>query len=327
MSLDPLSDVLSLLKPQNLACRGFDLGGSWAFRWDQPDGINCYAVVAGQCWLTMEHLDSPLELKNGDCFLLPCGLPFGLGKEQSGPPIDALQCICSSLVQGTGTTTYQDGGDCFIIGAHFSLESGLGELLTSLLKPLVLVRSESDKTELRWVLDRMRSELQSDQPGRNLIAQQLACMILIQALRQHLSDRTTCSIGWLFAMADESLKSAISSMHEDPSHPWTLQQLAQKAGLSRSSFARRFREAVGETPMAYLTRWRILVASDRLRNTEDSVTGIALSLGYDSESAFRKAFRTVMGSSPRRYSRAAHRAGAIEQSKHAFQAKSVLLGH
>ncbi|WP_263384551.1 AraC family transcriptional regulator [Granulicella arctica] len=323
MSSDPLSDVLSLLRPQNLACRGFDFGGSWAFRWDLPDGINCYAVVAGRCWLTMEALESPLELRTGDCFLLPRGLSFGMGTDQSILPIDALQSICSSMVQGTGTTTFQNGGECFIIGAHFSLESGLAELLTNLLTPLVLVRSESDKTELRWALDRMRSELQGDQPGRNLIAQQLACMILVQALRQHLSDRTTCNIGWLFAMADHSLKAAINSMHEDPSHPWTLEQLARKSGLSRSSFVKRFREAVGETPMAYLTRWRMLVASDRLRNTKDSVTGIALSSGYDSESAFRKAFRTVMGSSPRRYSRAAHESGFIERPRDPFRAHSA----
>jgi AraC-like DNA-binding protein len=96
---------------------------------------------------------------------------------------------------------------------------------------------------------------------------------------------------------------AIASMHDDPGYPWTLESLAERVGMSRSVFALRFRETVGATPMEYLTRWRMLLAADRLKNSSDGLSAIAQSLGYESESAFGKAFRRVMGSSPRQYTR------------------------
>ena len=98
---------------------------------------------------------------------------------------------------------------------------------------------------------------------------------------------------------------AIASMHNDPGYPWTLQSLAERVGMSRSVFALRFRETVGATPMEYLARWRMLLAADWLKNSSDGLSAIAQSLGYESDSAFGKAFRRVMGCSPRQYTRTA----------------------
>jgi AraC-like DNA-binding protein len=144
---------------------------------------------------------------------------------------------------------------------------------------------------MRWSLERMKEELRDPQPGGSLIAQQLAYVMLVQAFRLHLADGVRGGVGWLFALADKQMSAAITCMHDDPGHPWTLQKLAERAGMSRSVFALRFKETVGVTPMEYLTRWRMLLAGDRLENTGDSISAIALSLGYESESAFGKAFR------------------------------------
>jgi len=145
--------------------------------------------------------------------------------------------------------------------------------------------------------------LRDPQPGSSLIAQQLAYVMLVQALRLHLADGARGGVGWLFALADKQMSAAITCMHDDPGHPWTLQKLAERAGMSRSVFALRFKETVGATPMEYLTRWRMLLAGDRLQHSDDSISAIALSLGYESESAFGKAFRRLMGCSPRQHSR------------------------
>jgi AraC-like DNA-binding protein len=107
---------------------------------------------------------------------------------------------------------------------------------------------------------------------------------------------------------------AISAMHEDPAHRWTLQALAQRAGMSRSTFALKFKETVGASPLEYLTHWRMLLAGDRLTNSGDPISVIALSLGYESESAFSTAFKRVMGCSPRQYSRGRDRASPSEES-------------
>jgi AraC-like DNA-binding protein len=166
---------------------------------------------------------------------------------------------------------------------------------------VVHIRREADKAAMRWSLERLREELRDPQPGGSLIAQQLAYMMLVQALRLHLADASNAGPGWLSALSDKHMSLAITSMHDNPGHPWTLQSLAERVGMSRSVFALRFRETVGATSMEYLTRWRMLLAADRLKNSSESLSAIAQSLGYQSESAFGKAFRRVMGCSPRQH--------------------------
>ena len=172
-----------------------------------------------------------------------------------------------------------------------------------MLPPIVHIRKESDKAAMRWSLERMMQELREPQPGGFLVAQHLAHMMLVQALRLHLAEGLRGGVGWLFALADKQMSAAINAMHDDPAHRWTLQELAERAGMSRSTFALKFKETVGESPMEYLTRWRMLLAGDKLANSSDPISVIALSLGYESESAFSTAFKRVMGCSPRQYSR------------------------
>jgi AraC-like DNA-binding protein len=119
-------------------------------------------------------------------------------------------------------------------------------------------------------------------------------------------------VGWLFALADKQMGAAINAMHGDPAQRWTLQDLAERAGMSRSTFALKFKATVGESPMEYLTRWRVLLAGDRLANSGDPISVIARSLGYESESAFSTAFKRVMGCSPRQYGRGRSAASAAQ---------------
>ncbi len=172
-----------------------------------------------------------------------------------------------------------------------------------MLPPIVHIRKEPDKAALRWCLERMRQELREPQPGGFLVAQQLASMMLVQVLRLHMAEGLRGGVGWLFALADKRMAAAITAMHDDPGHRWTLQVLAERAGMSRTTFTLTFKETVGASPMDYLTRWRMLLAGDRLVNSSDPISVIALAFGYESESAFSTAFKRVMGCSPRQYSR------------------------
>jgi len=179
-----------------------------------------------------------------------------------------------------------------------------------MLPPIVHIRNKAEQEALRWAVKRMMQELRERQPGGFLVAQHLAHMMLVQALRLHMhSGIHAGGVGWLFALADKQVGAALSSMHERPAHHWTLQELAERAGMSRSSFALKFRATVGAPPLEYLTRWRMLLAGDKLANSQDPVASIALSLGYESESAFSTAFKRVMGCSPRQYGRSAVLAG------------------
>jgi AraC-like DNA-binding protein len=299
--MDPLSDVLSLLKPRSYRSGGFDVGGDLAIKFPKHEGIKCYAVVSGQCWLSVEGLPDAVRLTAGDCLLLPRGLPFCLATDLTLTPVDFLTFL-STLPNGS-TTTHNGGGDCFLFGGHFVLSGNHADILLGVLPPIVHIRKESDKAAMRWSLERMMQELREPQPGGFLIAQQLATMMLVQALRLHMAEGLNGGVGWLFALADKQMNAAITSMHDDPAHRWTLQKLAERAGMSRSTFALKFKATVGTSPMEYLTRWRMLLAGDKLKNSDDPISVIALSLGYESESAFSKAFKRVMGCSPRQYSR------------------------
>jgi AraC-like DNA-binding protein len=299
--MDPLSGVLSLLKPHNTMCGGFDVGGEWSFQFPQHEGIKCYAVVSGQCWLAVEGVPEAVHLKTGDCFLLPLGRPFRLASDLDLPPVD-FKSIYSQRPNG-GVACWNGGGDVSGVGGFFGLAGNHAGILLGMLPPIVHIKKESDKLALRWSIERMMQELREPQPGSFLVLQHLAQMLLVQALRAHLAEGMSGGVGWLFALADEQMSVAIYSMHDDPAHPWTLQELAERVGMSRSSFAQKFKETVGESAIGYLTRWRMLLAGDRLANSSEPISVISLSLGYESESAFSTAFKRVIGCSPRQYSR------------------------
>jgi AraC-like DNA-binding protein len=154
---------------------------------------------------------------------------------------------------------------------------------------------------MQWYLERMIVVLRNPQAGGVLLGEHLAQMMLIELLRLHVTQQETERVGWLFALADQQLCTAMTAMHESPGYRWTVQELAERACMSRSAFALRFKEKVGTSVMEYLTQWRMLLAGDRLMNSHDSVSAIALSLGYESESAFSFAFKREMGCSPRQY--------------------------
>ena len=299
--MDPLSEVLALLKPQSLSSGGFMVPGEMAIYFPKHQGIKCYAMLAGQCWLVVEGVPDPILLDAGDCFLLPRGMPFQLTTDLSLEPVHYT--LAWGRLSKTNDVSAVPEGARYIAGGFFGFTGSHAEMLLHSLPPIVHIRRESDKAAMRWALERLREELRDPQPGSSLIAQQLAYTMLIQALRLHLADGANAGNGWLSALADKHMSLAIASMHGAPGDPWTLQLLAERVGMSRSVFALRFREIVGATPMEYLTRWRMLLAGDRLKNSSEGLFAIAQSLGYESESAFGKAFRRVMGCSPRQYSR------------------------
>jgi AraC-like DNA-binding protein len=299
--MDPLSDILALLKPLSYVSAGFEAGGDWSVQFPSYEGIKCNAVISGQCWLAMEGVSDPVRLETGDCFLLTKGRPFRLASDLSVPPVDAT--LVFQPAKRGGIARCNGGGEFFLAGSRFTLIGHHADILLGLLPPIVHIRNEGDQASLRWLLERMRQELRDTQPGSSLVAEHLAHLMLVQALRLYLGEAVEGRVGWLFALADKQMGKAINHIHADPARRWTLQELARNVGMSRTTFALRFKETVGLTPMDYLTRWRMLLASERLARSSESISAIASALGYESESAFGAAFKRVMGLSPRHFSR------------------------
>lgn len=301
MRPDPLSDILALLQPNTYVAGGFDLAGDWSIGFESHTGVKCYAVLSGGCWLFLEGIVEPTRLDEGDCVLLPDGRGFWLTNDQNLIPTPFAEL--RSIEWHGGLAKLNGGGHTLILGGHFAFAGAHADMLFGTMPSKVHLREDEDKEDLRWVLQRMRREMAEDQPGGVLVAQHLAHMMLVQTLRLYLSGHAGRHVGWLFALSEPRLAAAIRAIHAEPGTRWTLPMLAAEAAMSRSTFARTFKSTVGISPIEYLTNWRMLLAADQLKHGMQSLSLIAASVGYESESAFSIAFKRTMGSSPRAYSR------------------------
>ncbi|WP_407572671.1 AraC family transcriptional regulator [Deinococcus altitudinis] len=292
--------------------------GDWCVQFPAHGYIKCYAVLSGECWIAVEG-GEPVALTVGDCVLLPGGRGFRLGSDLTLPATEvetywrrkearnALDTVSPGADVSSGVVPPGAGSnEVTFIGSAFTLPGPQAALLLGTLPPLIHLKSATGQEALRWSLERMEQELREERPGARLMAEHLAQLFLIQALRVYLDRAGPGQVGWLFALSDPALSGIIGALHADPAHLWTVQGLAKRAGVSRSTFAARFKAAVGMAPMEYLTKWRMLLATERLNGGEETVASIALSLGYESEAAFSTAFKRVMGVSPRRYGRQLH---------------------
>lgn len=316
--MDPLSDLLALLKPSATISSGFDAGGSWSVRFgDQAGQIKCYSVLRGQCWLAIDGIETPVRLCEGEAFVLPHGLPFRMASDLTIEPVEAGSLFPPA--RAGGHVRLGSGGEFALVGARFAVAGGPSGLLRTLLPPILHLRTASEKAAMNWAVERMMQELRDQLPGARLMAQDLSHMMLLQALRTYLAQSASGDCGWLAALADKQLRLAIDAIHANPARRWTLKDLGAEAGMSRTVFAERFRSIMGETPIQYLARWRMLLACDRLEHADDRLATIAIDLGYESESSFSMAFKRVMGCSPRHYRGA-------EQSRDLSRAQFALSG-
>ncbi|WP_058390495.1 AraC family transcriptional regulator [Roseomonas mucosa] len=300
--MDPLSEVLSLLKPRSAISAGLDAGGDWAIRFPPHEGIKFNAVMRGACWVAVEGEAAPQRIEAGDCFLLTRGRPFVFATDLALPAIES-PTIYDAAVDGIATCN--GGGDFFLMGGRFSFAGDHADMLLGALPAIVHVRDASNQaTVLRFALEQLAAELKNRPPGGALMAEHLAQIMLLQVLRLWLASQKHPRSGWLGALSDQRLAKAIGALHAEPARRWRLAELADIAGMSRTTFAVRFREAVGQPPLDYLIGWRMRLAADQLRRTQDSLATIAFAVGYESEAAFSTIFRRVMGCAPGKYRRA-----------------------
>ncbi|PMS18080.1 AraC family transcriptional regulator [Trinickia dabaoshanensis] len=299
--MDALSDALALLKPMSYAFRGLDAGERWALGFAAAEGIKCYVVHSGACWLRVDGIDVPIRLHAGDCVLLARGRAFRLDSQSDVPALDAEQFF--SEVPAGELAVLDGGGSCSGVGGYFDFAARHAEHLLRELPPVLHFTSEADKAALRTSIERLMRELREPAPGSALIAEHVAQTLLVDALRLHLSHAATTGPGWLLALADTRMNAVLSAMHARPGHRWTLESLAREGGMSRSGFAAHFKASVGMPALEYLTQWRMLVAADRLAKGRDTISVVAPAVGYESESAFGAAFKRVMGCAPGKYIR------------------------
>ena len=294
---DPLSDVISLLRPRTVFAKGISGAGSWAVRYSDFGQPSFCAVLEGSCRLAVDGQD-PFTLEAGDFVLLPATPGFTMsGFEPASPKrIDPKM----SPAPTGGVRHGRRGGrpDVRLLGGYFVFDSPDAGLLVSLLPALVRVRGVERLSVLVRLVGEESSERRS---GRDLVLTRLVELLLIEALRA--TSGEDAPPGLLRGLADAQLASALRQMHGQLARSWTVAELARKAALSRSAFFQRFTRTVGLAPMEYLLAWRMAVAKDLLRRHDVELVEVAERVGYGSASTFSTAFSRHVGQSPGRYAR------------------------
>ncbi len=147
----------------------------------------------------------------------------------------------------------------------------------------------------------LASEMADQVPGSEIVATRLAEVLFIQVLRAYIASEPERKQGWLRAVFDPPIGTALTAFHDRVGAPWTVESLSEAAGMSRSAFALRFKDLLGQTPLEYVTEWRMQKAMQSLEQRDKKLIDIARSVGYESDAAFSKAFRRVVGTNPGEY--------------------------
>jgi AraC-like DNA-binding protein len=314
--------VLHVLRMRSTFSCHAELREPWALEMPAiKDSVSFHVVTSGTCWLRVPSAD-PIELRAGDLALVPHGLGHDLLSDpasRSGPRVDLLpqkylNSHYSVLHHGGSGRASQ------LICGVVTFDDPAARELTRTLPAVLRLGGDSFSatSTMRDTLRLMAGELSHLQPGGEAVATRLAEILVVQAIRAWLaSTHEDTGTGWLRALQDERIGRSLEAIHEHPGDAWTLERLAQRATMSRSSFSARFTDLVGETPIAHLTRWRMTVAHSRLLEEDVTVASLATELGYRSEVAFSRAFTRVVGCSPGSVRRRGLGEGRSQGTQHA----------
>lgn len=297
--LDPLSQIIALLRPRTVLSRVISGAGRWGVRYSAFGQPSFCTILDGRCRLAVDGAE-PVTLEAGDFVLLPATPGFTLSGFEPVTPERIDPHVAAGLTDELRHGTPDGDPDVRLLGGYFAFGSPDAELLVPLLPALVHVRgAERLATLVRLVGD----EAAAARPGRDLVLARLVEVLLIEALRA--APGEGAPPGLLRGLGDTKLAAALRAMHGDPARPWTMAQLAREAALSRSAFFDRFVRVMGVAPMEYLLGWRMALAKDLLRRGEGALAAIAERVGYGSASTFSTAFSRHVGQPPGRYARTA----------------------
>lgn len=300
-SRDPLGESLHLLRMTGVVYARSELSAPWGV--DMPPIPGCvmfHVVTKGRCWLAARGAE-PQSLQPGEFCLLPRGEGHLIASEPGSPTENFFELPVERITPRYEFLRHGGGGDMtHLICGAVRFDHPAARDLLDLLPPILRVETWNSP-QADWMhstLRLMAAESAELKPGGEAVVTRLADILVIQALRTWLDDNASTCGGWVGALRDERIGPAIQLMQREPERDWTLESLARAIGMSRSALAGRFRELVGETPMNFLARWRMNIATTWLKEGDDPVADIAERLGYRSEAAFSRAFKRVVGESP-----------------------------
>lgn len=319
MSTDALSDVLSAVRLSGSVF--FDVTATAPWVAEAPPAakianqvmpgaqhaMEYHVVTRGSCWITLvgEAEFEPIKLREGDIAVIPHGDPHVVSSApgmRAEPDLDMHRRPEDDNALPFAFRTGSEGAsDTHLICGFFSCDARpFNPLLDSLPRFLQLRRDESQASQslLDQFIRFAKVETRNKRAGSQSVLNRLSELMFVEVVRLHMDQLENNSTGWLAGLRDPLVGRVLTLLHARPAHAWTLEELAVQACASRSALADRFSRVVGCPPIQYLTQWRMQIAAKRLTDPGVKVAAIAHEIGYDSEAAFSRAFKKVVGHSP-----------------------------
>ena len=298
-SVDPLSHILTLLRPLEVGWRLIEGRGGWTLHLPPRRDIVVFGhLLEGACEVRREG-EGPIAITAGDFILIASPQPWSMRAPGAGPQVGLKTLF-------TDPTLLTRGGDPLhitrFVGGYFTFDQVGADLIGELLPSIVHVTAQAGAaSRLAPLVSMLGEEVDGARAGRSHVLERLLELMLVEVLRLPGLGWNEASPGLLRGLSDARVARALERLHGDVAHGWTVAQLAGVAGMSRSAFAQRFQQLVGRSPIAYLLDWRLTLARRALKAGGRSVSAIAADAGFQSVSAFSTAFKSATGMSPRRY--------------------------
>jgi AraC-like DNA-binding protein len=303
--MDPLSEVFGSMRIQEAVYKRLEATAPWGVSYSGDTGprVRFMLVVRGSVLLRFKNQRRTISLSGGDLFIfILSDEPFTLMDHPRSAVVDSSEL---RKLEVDGVIHYGGGGPLTtLVAGSFGMSAFGAPIISTILPRFLHLRLEQDRSHaFQSVLDLLAAE--TAQPGI-ASSRLISCLyesLFVYAVRAYASSSAAPPKGWLAAMSDKHLSKAIEAMHSGLDRSWSVESLAREARMSRSAFALKFRTILGQTPLEYLTQWRMYKAGAMIRSNDTSFSEAASAVGYGSQSSFSRVFRREMGVAPREYRR------------------------
>ncbi|MFD4837458.1 AraC family transcriptional regulator [Achromobacter sp. NPDC058515] len=294
--MDPLADILMGQRVRAASFTRMDASAPWGVKSPGERGVNFVLLVRGSAILATPGSPQPIAMRSGDVFIKLDDTPYRLFDREDSVLIDCVEV--EKLRVGNRIQVGGGGALTTFVSGSFELDALEARPLLRALPSLLHLKLDQHRSlAFQSVLEMLALETESPGLGSEAVVSRLFELLFVHAIRAYSTQPDGPTRGWLGAIADRHLALALQAMHDAPARGWTVESLAHVAGMSRSGFAARFKAVVGQSPLDYLTQWRMYCAS-RLLQGNVALSDVARQVGYESAAAFSRVFRREMAVTP-----------------------------